>query len=256
MGILSVLVDTREPTQIQKLAFGGAEKVVTQLDAGDLWVTCADGALLGIERKTPGDLLNTLRAERLFPQLVRLRELTPWAYLVVCGGLYPGANDRVWFDDGSAMGSRETGWSWASVQGALLSCQEIGVHVVFCNGLLDFEPTVLRLAERSRAPVRVPPVRDALLLDEREAFLGGLPGIGPERAQALLAACGTPAWALHALTELDGDAVRVPGVGPKTREHVRRFLGLADDQELTPVIRHEDGTEEQPAPPALAGVAA
>jgi ERCC4-type nuclease len=258
MGLIAVQVDSREPAQIQKLTFGGVPKVVVELDAGDVVAACDDGALLAIERKTPSDLFNTLKDDRLFPQLARLRALTPFAYLVVCGGLYPGANDTAWFDDGSALGQRESGWQWSSVQGALVHCQEMGVHVVFANGLLDFEPTVLRLAKRDRSAVRVAPARDVTLLSEYEQVLIGLPGIGPERAQMLIQHCGTPADALQFLADVHHIDRRVPGFGPGLKRLVRGALGLADDMELA-IVPRGAGVSTPPveAPtPELAGVAA
>ena len=240
MALLSLIVDSREPALIQKLRFGGVDKAIAPLDGGDLLGVCDDGALLAVERKTPSDLLSTLRSQRLFPQLVKLREQSPFAYLVITGGLYPAANDTCWTEEpGMAAGTRETGWRWSDVQGALLTCQEIGVHVVFAHGDLDYEGTVLRLGNRDRSAKRVAPARLTEAIDDREAFLAGIPGIGPERAQALLAACGSPAWALHALTE-HTTQTRLAGIGPKTREYSRRFLGLHDDEELSPVIWRPD----------------
>ncbi len=266
MSLISVLVDSREPATITGLAFGGVPKTVTELAAGDLLGMCADGAVLAIERKTANDLLNTLRGGRLYPQLARLRETTPWAYLVVCGGMYLGMGGRVWVEDGSATGSRETGWEWAAVQGALLTAQEIGVRVMYAPGpsAAAYEETVLCLAKRSRAALPVPPVRDTALLSDYEAVLTALPGIGPERAKSLLAACNTPAWALVGLSE-NPDLARhhkgtaIPGVGKGLRRAVRDALGLEDWAELAVVNAAADAGEPAPevAPPApVAAVAA
>lgn len=232
MGLIAIQVDSREPATIQKLRFGGVDKVIVELDAGDLLGVCDDATMIAVERKTPSDLLNTLRDQRLFPQLTKLRAVTPWAYLVVCGGLYPAANDKVWFDDGSAMGSRETGWTWSSVQGALLTCQEIGVNVVFANGLLDYEATVTRLANRDRSTLKVTPARDASFLSSYETILAALPQVGPERAKALLEVCGTPAMALNFLTDLTWKEPKVPGVGQGLKRLIRHELGLEDGQGL------------------------
>lgn len=247
MGLISLIIDSREPAQIQKLKFGGVDKVVSELDAGDLLAACDDGELLVVERKTPSDLLNTLRADRLFPQLAKLREVTRWAYLVITGGLYPGANDKCWFEDGSALGTRETGWTWSSVQGALLTCQEVGVHVVWANGELDYEGTVQRLANRNRQTLRVAPARDVSMLSEWEAVLAALPHIGPERAQALIAVCGTPAWALQFLSDDQHKDTRVPGVSTGLKRITRDALGLDDSQTLAIVIREPAVV---PSPPA------
>jgi ERCC4-type nuclease len=223
--------------------------VVGPLDAGDLHAACDDGELLVVERKSAAEFLRALRNGRLFPQIEALRRQSRWCYLVLTGELRPGANGRCW-DAG-----RETGWAWCAVQGALLTCQEIGVCVAWCLGDLDYESTVLRLAGRSRAALRTAPPRDVAVLDEREALLAALPGIGATRARALLDYCGTPAWVLHFLTEgddalaereRDGTAPQeVPGVGEGTKDRVRRLLGLPDDLVLAVIGR------EQYAPPAV-----
>lgn len=252
MSIVSLLADSREPASITTLAFGGAPKTVTELAAGDLLAMCADGAVLAIERKTASDLLNTLAGGRLFPQLARLRETTPWAYLVVCGLLYCGANGRVVVEDGSALGTRESGWDWWAVQGALLTAQEIGVRIVFVPAPSPdaYEQAVLKLARRSRAALPVPPVRDTTMLSEYEAVLTALPGIGQKGAAAILAACGTPAWGLVSLTEnpdLPGrkryPSLPIAGVGPATRRAVRDALGLEEWAELA-VVTVDDGITE------------
>ena len=228
MTILSAMIDSREPDWIQELTFGGVPVAVMALDAGDVWAATED-ALLVIERKTPTDLLNTLRAGRLFAQCSKMREHSEWCYLVISGELQRGANGQVWADQ------RQTGWNWDSVQGALLTCQELGVGVVHCGGDTEFENTVVRLANRDRGVKRVPPPRVSHILGDGEAILAALPGVGIEKVDALLQHCGTPAWSLVALT--DETAIKVPGIGNGTKAQVRRALGLEDWSELAVVSK-------------------
>ncbi|MDA8189587.1 MAG: hypothetical protein M0T85_15720 [Dehalococcoidales bacterium] len=239
MGLLSVIVDVREPSWCQQLTFGGASVAVAMLDAGDLLCATDDGALLSIERKEAGDLLNTLRDDRLFPQIERLRQVSPWAYLVVVGDLRPGPSGTCFCD------GRTTGWNWASVQGALVTCQELGVSVVQVGSDTDYEATVLRLANRSREPLRVAPARDVTIVGEQEQILAALPGIGAERAATLLRQF-SPAMAIAWLTtpgELWEPPIAIPGIGDGTRRKVRRALGLGEDLSLDIVIHktHEGG---------------
>jgi ERCC4-type nuclease len=218
--ILSVMIDSREPEWIRKLTFGGVPTAVIALDAGDFLVATSDNRLLGIERKTSDDLLNTLRDDRLFPQIARLRASTEFAYLLVSGPLNPGA-------DGKTITSRLTGWDWNAVQGALLTVQELGVSIVYATGDLDVEPTIQRLAGRRRDDVRILPPRQPNILGAGEAAIAALPGIGLEKLSTVMAAAGTPAWALLMLTQRDGE--HVPGIGPGTKATIRRALGLDDD---------------------------
>lgn len=229
MTLQSIMIDSREPSWVQQLQFDGASKAVVMLDAGDFLCACDDGQLLAIERKTSGDLLNTLRDDRLFPQITRLREVTPWAYLVITGVLHPGRGGHCVTEE------RESGWNWASVAGALATVQEMGVCVVQAASDLDFEATVLRLANRGREQVRVAPARDVTIVTEREQVLAALPGIGPDRARSLLSAF-TPAFALDYLTapawKWSTEHPAVAGIGPGTRAKVRRAMGLAPNQAL------------------------
>ena len=234
MALGSVLLDSREPAWIRELTFGGIVPVaVTMLDAGDLWATTDTGEIIAVERKTASDLLGSLCDERLFPQLVRLHKATPWAYLVICGSLHGAPNGKCW------ASGKETGLNWWSVQGALITAQEIGVHVVYLASDLEYEAAILRLANRERGQMRVKPAREAAMISDAEAMLIALPGIGPEKAQALLAYCGTPAYALQYLSGL-WDGPTAPGLGEGTRRRIRKALELPDNLALS-VITLETG---------------
>lgn len=222
-SILSVMIDSREPQWVRNLTFGGVPTAVVALDAGDFLVATSDNRLLGIERKTSDDLLNTLRDERLFPQIARLRESTEFAYLLVTGPLLPS-------EDGHVITERITGWQWDAVQGALLTVQELGVSVVYATGDADLEPAIQRLAARRREDVRILPPRQPNILGAGEAAIAALPGIGLERLGSVMEAAGTPAWALVMLTQRDGE--HVPGIGPGTKTMIRRALGMDEDLEL------------------------
>ena len=149
-SIVSAMIDSREPEWVQKLTFDGAAVVTILLDAGDVWLTTADNTVIIVERKTPTDLLNTLRAERLFAQCAAMREYSDWCYLVISGELQRGASGKTWAEQ------RQTGWSWDSVQGALLTVQELANgEVGFCHreSWLLPVPSALALI-RSSAPSR------------------------------------------------------------------------------------------------------
>lgn len=238
MSIIAAMIDQREPAWVQQLTFGGAMTTVTLLEHGDVIATTDDGALIAIERKTPDDLLNSIRSGRLWVQLAGLRQQTPWAYLVICGTLAPTT------EGGVITGRGGTGWTWASIQGALLTAQELGCMVVqAADG--DFEGVVMRLSERShRAETPIEPVRPPRLYSDAETLLAALPGIGLDRAQALLAYSETAAWALNWLTDPTATG-KVEGVGPRTREAVRQALGLRDDEALCVIIRETEQVRER-----------
>ncbi len=234
MSIIAAIIDSREPEWVRQLTFGGAMVASSQLDAGDLLATCDDGALVAIERKTPDDLLNSIREDRVWSQLTGIRALTPWAYLIITGELRRGDDGHVWAD------GRATGWQWAAIQGALLQVQEMGVFVVYAASSEDYEAAVLRLAARShRAEMLVPPAREPRILSEAERVLCSLPGIGLEKVQPILEYTGSPAMALMWLSQLESQE-RVPGIGLGTKRAIKKALGLQDDEELVVVLNGKE----------------
>lgn len=223
--LTSVMIDSREPSWIQSLTFGGVPTIVTLLEEGDLLVACDDNRLLCIERKTPDDLLSSIQDGRLLNQASCLTKQTSWAYLLITGDLQRTHEGKVI----TARGV--TGWNWASVQGALLTVQELGVFVIHAGSEQDFEHTVLSLSGRNRERVPLVPARPAKFLSHGEQLLASLPGIGSERLQAVLSAYGTPAQALCYLSDTTING-HVPGIGSQTRRAIRQALKLHDGESL------------------------
>lgn len=228
----AVMIDQREPDWIKHLNFGGIPTSTTIMEAGDFWLAGEDGTMIVVERKTPNDFLNTLKDDRLFPQMAGLAEMRKsgaWPYLLITGEFRIGQNGKVYTD-------RETGWDWKSVQGALLSIQEMGIFVTYCAGDTDVEAALIRLANRNRSPeMLIRPAREAKFMGLGAAFLCGFPDIGPERVGPILDKAGSVAWALVALT--DRDSV-LPGVGEGIKNNVRHVLGLGKEQQLGIVVEH------------------
>ena len=233
MGISSVIIDSREPEWVQQLSFSTGLAAIAPLPAGDLMImTDSEDALL-VERKTASDLLNTLRDDRLFPQVAKMVETTTFAYLAICGQLQPGPEGKVIAD------GRESGWAWASLQGALLTIQEMGVHILYVSSDHDYEQSIIRLANRDRTSKKIQPARDATLVSEREIILGSLPGIGPEKIQDILETCKTPAWALAFLSDDESiHNISIPGIAAGTKRRIRKALELPDWAMLSVV--HKD----------------
>jgi hypothetical protein len=234
--IVALTIANTEPDWIKNLSFGGVPKMIDHHPrAFDVTTLTDDGMTLLFERKTATDFLNTLKDERLFPQLARMTEqrnaqhaanepLTYWPYLLVTGQFLPGANGKVVAD------GRETGWGFASVMGTILSIQEMGVFVVFANGDMDFEDCVLRIGKRSRDPeTKIVAPRPARNLGPKIDFLTGIPGIGVEHAQNILQWAGDNlADALDGLTDIE---TKSP-IGLALRRRIRDLLGLCDGENL------------------------
>lgn len=226
--LTAAMVDNREPAHIQALQFGNVPVAVLTLDCGDLWGSCADGALLVIERKTPDDLLASIKDGRLFQQAAAMRKQSEWAYLIVTGVMG-------YSKDGFVMTAhRATGWRWNDVQGALLTVQDLGVSVITCLGDEQYEDTVVRLAYRKREPEKsLAPRTQGRVLSMAEQILTSLPGIGLERAQTILAEY--EGHAAHSIAWLTwtGTVSEIAGIGDGIKHQVRRALGLGADEWLT-----------------------
>jgi ERCC4-type nuclease len=220
--LLAVTVDDREPAWVKGLTWKGAPRQIARLDTGDFWLSCSDGELLVVERKTASDLVSSLAHDRLFNQVGRMRELTEWCYLIISGGIAPGPGGMT-----AGPGIRiDNGWNWCSVTGALSEVQELGVVVLNVYEDADIEPELLRRVARKRGPKRIRPPRPIEFVSESEAIIASLPGIGEERARVLLEHFASPADVLDYLT---GDNKRViPGIGPGIRARVRKALGLEE----------------------------
>jgi ERCC4-type nuclease len=178
---------------------------------------CADGAQLAISVMTTNDLRDALRNKTLYADMIKLRNLSPWAYFITLEG------KRTLDDD---------------LSGALLSVQEIGVGTLHIKQETLVE-TVQRLASRDRSTRRVRPPRDVLFADPDLDMLLSLPGIGEQKAEALLEHCGGAAWALMVLTD---DQHEFPGVGPETRRKVREAMGLHDDMSFRVEVHEKEVT--------------
>lgn len=227
MGITAAFIDSREPVHMQGLKFGGVPVAVTTLDCGDAWIACDDNTLLCIERKTPSDLLGSIKDCRLFQQCVAMRQKTEWAYLLISGVLAHSLDGHI------VTENRSTGWRLDDVQGALLSVQELGVAVVTCQSDSHYEDAIIRLARRERGETKViQPRTQARILTAQEQVLTSLPGIGLERAGALLGRFGDASHAIAWLTWLNS-LEEISGIGDRTKEGVRKALGLRPEEWIT-----------------------
>lgn len=232
--MISVLIDSREPKEIQALDFG-VPTVSMALDAGDVLVTCADGNTLVIERKTPSDLLGSIKDGRLFQQCHRMRALSEFCYLAIIGRMDMVKDNKTRVD-----GYRITGWNWDSVQGALLTVQEMGVGVVYGS---DFKTCVERLARRDRNGLTIHPRRKSEPMEPDEAFLASLPNVGVIQAKKLLS-YGGACWALNWLTDpWEGNTIKIPGINDRRKAQIRKALGLLDGEYLTVRKREEKENE-------------
>lgn len=227
--IINCLIAFNEPPEFHSIEFDNAPTLVVPLNAGDAILTCSDGNTLVVERKTPSDFLNTLgnkkMQDRLFWQLSKCLKISRFCYLVIEGEFERSHNNKVKVSRSGKW--IETGWNWDSLQGALLTVQEMGIGIVFTD---NYKDALARLSKRNRSAVRVNPLRNTVDLGPGVAFLTSLPGIGIDRAMSLLQHYSTPALALVALTDMSDSSL--PGVKRGIRDNIRGMLQLSDGQLL------------------------
>lgn len=238
--ITAIMIDSREPEWIQNLKFGGVPVITTLLDTGDVQAVTDDNHTLIIERKTPEDFLNTLREDRLFPQLARMTEIrnaqqnncqsvTYWPYLVITEPITCNHDGKVITNRGV------TGWPFSAVMGAILDAQEMGIFVTFANGQNDFQDCVLRLGRRDRSPEKsILSPRPAKMLGPKCDFLAGIRGIEIENSQKILERSGNNLS--HALIGLVDLEIKMP-VSLGVRKNFRALLGLEENENIEIVDR-------------------
>jgi ERCC4-type nuclease len=182
----------------------GVPAISAPITSASYLAVCADGAQLAISVMTTNDLRHALRNKTLYADMLKLRGLSPWAYLITL-------EEKRTLDD--------------DLSSALLSVQETGVGTLHIKQETLVE-TVQRLAKRDRTTRRVRPPREVLFADPELDMLLALPGLGEKKAIALLEHCKSAAWALMVLTD---DEYEFPGIGQETRRNIREVLGLHDD---------------------------
>lgn len=212
--IKSIIIDQREPTHIQDITFSNVPVMKMTLETGDLWVKCEDGNTLIIERKEATDLMASIADNRLFNQAAKMRTVSNWCYVVVTGKI----------DDCGFVDSTGRQWSYASIWGALLSVQEMGVMVIFCDGESDFAPCIERLAKRNRDDIKVKPVRNAYIFGGQEAVLASLPGIGTKKAVDYLKLFDNNLGETIMMLCSPESAKNIPGWGEKSAENLKKFF--------------------------------
>ena len=186
---------------------------------GDFHVICDDDNMLIIERKAAMDFVNSIKDGRLFNQVARAKQITPYVYVVIVGSILPAKGGKTYIN------GNLTGWDYAAIQGVMVSIQELGAMIIHCADDNDFVAAVVRLANRSRDVIPVMPVREAAIFGGAENVLASLPGIGAKRAADLLQHFPNVGSALWFLTDIDDKQTKIPGIAENTKRNIVRLLG-------------------------------
>jgi ERCC4-type nuclease len=214
-----ITIDTNEnmhhPEHKTKFQEMGALCSVKSLDY-DFHIIAPDGASIGIERKAPHDYLESIKDRRLFKQGKNLVESVQWPYVVIDGIFCPFGGFVSIVNDKNL-----TKWSWSSLQGSLISLQEMGITIVFDP---DFHGAVKRIVNRSRDDIKIAPRRESVVYSEQESTLMTLPGIGGKKATEYLAQFETLGNAIMQL-QTPELADNIKGWGKKSAQKLYDYFG-------------------------------
>ncbi len=209
----TIIMDSREASSAKKIAAGlvekGASVKTEMLEKGDYILSdqCA------VERKTVNDFVYTLTRRYLFEQLFRLKDVYPKSLIVLEGYLpiiYKYSNIQP-----------------ASIWGAMFNLAKNGIAIVNTASqkeTVDFLYTAARqeqIVEKRSAVVHAFKKCDTLS-DAQVYFVASLPGIGREKATAILNSYQTP---LNALINVDDWLKAVTGLGPVITNRVKEVIG-------------------------------
>ncbi len=197
IGILKVIVDVRERKLMEELDArqkngSDLEYEIERLDVSDIIISDH----VAIERKEGFDFVASIKDNRLFDQLLRLKEAYPDGAILI----WEGWNDDVF---------ENTGMSLNSIYGALsFVSYKLGISVIPTRNLQDTAIVIERIAIREQ-------VRDDMPLMSRVAPKGmnekerryfiieGLVDIGSKKAKLLVDTFGTPFNVLKAIKDTE-----------------------------------------------------
>ena len=207
---VSIVVDSREPADVERHLKGFAEVTRAALACGDYVLS----ERVAVERKAVPDFLSSLRDQRLFTQLRQLLESYERPVLVIEG------NQELLLNG--------SGFPANAIRGALSAIAVDYRIPILWTG--DSRETALQLywianreqvGGKSSIALRPEKPRTQALSAWQEFLVAGLPGISTVRARKLLEHFKSPADLFLATeSELAG----VEGIGPKTAEAVFQVL--------------------------------
>jgi ERCC4-type nuclease len=171
------------------------------------------GNVLGVERKSPSDFLGSFSSGRLQQQCHELAEAFATPVLLIEGSI-----EDVLFD-------KYRNFNPNAVT-AMIASLTVKTRVIplFCGGKGTIHMVKwLALKAVDDSVVSYTPIRPKASQDDLQLFfLASLPGVGNEKARALLEFYGTPLRALNAWDKWE----EVEGFGKKTIERVGNVIAV------------------------------
>lgn len=190
-NLLQIILDNRERKLIDIFSKKKDQILLQtkQLDVADIIITNE----IAIERKTGFDFVVSIMDNRLFEQLLRLKDTYSTPILII-----EGLNDEV-FDN--------TGMKISSIYGALAYVSyKLGISVIPTRNIDDTAIVIERIAIREqiedKAPIISRKAPKGLSIEERMSFIiEGLFDTGPKKAVQLIDHFKTPYNVLKAIKQ-------------------------------------------------------
>lgn len=195
-----------------------------------------------VQRKHEGDMLQSI--PRLRDILIRMRDTESMCWLLVVGKFSSTLSGHVAIS--TEKGYFPTKWGWSSFQGATDAWQIRGGYVHACedmfeahNWIMEWDRKIKGIdIERSNVIVRRPTAPEGKSMMHPKPWivtLESFPGVGPANADAISDYCDNLYSALMWMS--DETIGGVSGIGKRTKEMWRRYMGLDGDKVLVSVPR-------------------
>lgn len=191
--LLQIIIDNREH-KLKEL-FDQKKDIIQyeskQLDIADVIVSND----VAIERKEGFDFISSIMDNRLFEQLLRLKETYATPILIL-----EGLNDEVF---------ENTGMKISSIYGALsFVSYKLGISVIPTRNLEDTAIVIERIAYREQVKDDMPLLsrrapKEMSKKDRRSFIIEGLIDIGPKKAKALIEKFKTPYHVFKAIKKTE-----------------------------------------------------
>lgn len=190
---LKIIVDNREHKLMALL--DKKKETITytseQLDIADIIIS----EEVAIERKEGFDFVSSIMDNRLFEQLLRLKDTYPNPIIII-----EGLNDSVF---------NKTGMKISSIYGALAFISyKLGISVIPTRNLEDTTLVIERIAYREQIKNDMPLLsrkapKTMSKKDRRTYIIEGLIDIGPKKAKALIERFKTPYEVFRAIRQTE-----------------------------------------------------
>lgn len=217
---MAILITSNEPRQIKDLFDDYLE-----LPMGFDFKLYTNSGTVGVERKTPGDLLSSIEDGRLRSEVLAMRDDCDFQIILIHGYIKYNRSDQL------MIGKRKTRWTKGGLRNFLRTLEWIeGCYIEYASTDRDLVTTLEDLQRyldkpRHSSIYARPSIKSDWMVPTKQErchyWLQGLPKISTVRAKLLLDRFGCPAEMFRATVD---EICGVPGIGKQTAVVIHDFL--------------------------------